>query len=43
MQQQQPGIQQQQQPPTSGGRANLNNLRAQLMSTLNKNKRNGGC
>jgi hypothetical protein len=32
-----PGTQQQQQ---SGGRANLNNLRAQLLSTLQKNKQN---
>ena len=37
---QQPQQQQQQQP--SGSRANLNNLRAQLMSTLSKQRKNGG-
>ncbi|KAL7554914.1 hypothetical protein ACHAWF_018470 [Thalassiosira exigua] len=40
MQQQQQQRQQQQQPPT-GGRANLNNLRAQLMSTLQKQRNRG--
>lgn len=33
------GIQQQQQQPQTGGRANLNNLRAQLMSTLQKQRK----
>ena len=35
-----PGNQQQRQQQQSGGRANLNNLRAQLLSTLQKNRQN---